>query len=135
MMRCGEMLELTRDHAVTVTGRVDSTAAYLAHAEVAVAPLRIARGVQNKVLEAMAMARAVVVSRDAMTGISAKSGQHLICAETPQQWIDACVSLARNPGEARRMGQAARKLMLEVYNWEAQFAQLDLMLGPAAGAN
>jgi len=48
--------------------------------------------------------------------------------------IDACVVCAK-PGEARRMGQAARKLMLDVYNWEAQFAQLDLMLGPVASAN
>jgi hypothetical protein len=83
----------------------------------------------------MAMALPVVVSKGAMTGISATSGEQLICADAPQQWIDACVSLARNPGEARRMGQAARKLMLDVYNWEAQFAQLDLMLGPAASAN
>jgi len=87
-------------------------------------------GIQNKVLEAMAMALPVVVSKGAMTGISATSGVQLICADAPQQWIDACVSLARNPGEARRIGQAARKLMLDVYNWEAQFASsTDARLG------
>ena len=131
----GNVQRLGDEPGVIVTGRVESTAAYLAHAQAGVAPLQIARGIQNKVLEAMAMALPVVVSKGAMTGISATSGEQLICADAPQQWIDACVSLARNPGEARRMGQAARKLMLDVYNWEAQFAQLDLMLGSAASAN
>jgi polysaccharide biosynthesis protein PslH len=129
----GSVQGLGHEPAVIVTGRVESTAAYLAHAQVAVAPLQIARGIQNKVLEAMAMAVPVVVSKGAMTGISATSGEQLICADAPRQWIDACVSLARNPGEAHRMGQAARKLMLDLYNWEAQFARLDRMLGPAAG--
>ena len=113
---------------VIVTGRVESTAAYLAHAQVVVAPLRIARGIQNKVLEAMAMAKAIVVSKGAMTGIAAKSGDQLICADTLTEWVDACTSLALDPDEARRMGRAARKLMLEVYNWQAQFARLDRML-------
>jgi len=129
-----EVQQLARWKGVVVTGRVESTAAYLAHTTVAVAPLQIARGVQNKVLEAMAMACAVVASQGAMTGIAAKPGEHLICAETPEQWIDACVSLARNSGAAQSMGHAARQLMLDTYNWEAQFARLDDMLGATRAA-
>jgi glycosyltransferase involved in cell wall biosynthesis len=113
---------------VLVTGRVPSVAAYLAHAQVAVAPLRIARGIQNKVLEAMAMAMPIVVSSGALTGIRARPGEHLILAETPREWAEACFELVRNPEEARRLGQAARKLVLDEYTWEAQFARLDRLL-------
>jgi sugar transferase (PEP-CTERM/EpsH1 system associated) len=113
---------------VVVTGRVPSVAAYLAHAQVAVAPLRIARGIQNKVLEAMAMAMPIVVSSGALTGIRAKSGEHLICAETPQEWSEACIRLVRDREDARRLGRAARKLVVDEYTWEAQFAKLDRLL-------
>jgi sugar transferase (PEP-CTERM/EpsH1 system associated) len=123
-----EVLKLGELAGVIVTGRVPSVAAYLAHAQVAVAPLRIARGIQNKVLEAMAMAMPIVVSSGALTGIRARSGEHLICAETPQEWSDACIRLVRDRGEASRLGQAARKLVLDQYTWEAQFARLDRLL-------
>jgi len=113
---------------VLVTGRVPSVAAYLAHAQVAVAPLRIARGIQNKVLEAMAMAMPIVVSSGALTGIRARSGEHLICAETPKEWSEACIRLVRDREEARRLGQSARKLALDDYTWDAQFARLDRFL-------
>jgi sugar transferase (PEP-CTERM/EpsH1 system associated) len=123
-----EVRKLGELPGVLVTGRVPSVAAYLAHAQVAVAPLRIARGIQNKVLEAMAMAMPIVVSSGALTGIRARPGEHLILAETPREWAEACVELVRNPEEARRLGQAARKLVLDEYTWEAQFARLDRLL-------
>jgi len=125
---------LGREPGVIVTGRVDSVAAYLAHAQVAVAPLLIARGIQNKVLEAMAMAMPVVVSRGALTGIRARSGEHLICADTPEEWLAACVGLVHDRDRARRLGEAARNLVLETYTWEAQFARLDRILGLAGTA-
>jgi sugar transferase (PEP-CTERM/EpsH1 system associated) len=122
---------LGQDPGVIVTGRVPSVAAYLAHAQVAVAPLRIARGIQNKVLEAMAMAMPIVVSSGALTGIRARSGEHLVCADTPGEWIAACVGLVGDRDRARRLGQSARKLVLDAYTWEAQFARLDRALGQA----
>lgn len=124
-----DVRKLAAEPAVIVTGRVASVTAYLAHAQVAVAPLQIARGVQNKVLEAMAMAKPVVVSKGAMTGIAARSGEHLMCAESPSEWIEACVGLIRDPDRARRMGVAARRLVIERYNWEAQFRRLGRLLG------
>ena len=123
-----DVQKLAAAPAVIVTGRVESVAAYLAHAQVAVAPLQIARGIQNKVLEAMAMAMPIVVSPGALTGIAATAGEHLVCAETPAQWIEACISLVRDPERARQMGRAARKLVADAYNWEAQFARLDRLL-------
>jgi sugar transferase (PEP-CTERM/EpsH1 system associated) len=113
---------------VVVTGRVPSTAAYLAHASVAVAPLRIARGVQNKVLEAMAMARPIVATEAAMTGLAAVPGRDLLCAESAAEWVDACVRLLSDAELATRMGRAARRLVEQNYNWEAQFSKLDAML-------
>lgn len=123
-----EVAALGLQDGIVVTGRVESTAAYLAHACAAVAPLRIARGVQNKVLEAMAACCPAVVSREALTGIDAEDGRHLIRAETPAEWIAACAGLARDRSRARAMGVAARALMLRNHAWESQFARLDAML-------
>jgi glycosyltransferase involved in cell wall biosynthesis len=64
-----------------------------------------------------------------MTGIAATPGTDVICAVEPTQWIDACLRLLSDPAEARRIGTAARRLVLERYNWDAQFARLDRLLG------
>jgi glycosyltransferase involved in cell wall biosynthesis len=71
--------------------------------------LQIARGVQNKVLEAMAARCPVVVSKGALTGIDAEDGRHLVCAETPAEWIAACVGLAQDRARARRMGDGGAR--------------------------
>ena len=123
-----EVVALGLQAGVVVTGRVASTAAYLAHASAAVAPLQIARGVQNKVLEAMAARCAVVLSKGALTGIDADDGTHLIVADTPAEWIAACCMLAQDRPRARRIGDAARALMLRNHGWDSQFARLDAML-------
>lgn len=123
-----EVQRLADGEGIFVTGRVESVAAYLAHAEVAVAPLRIARGIQNKVLEAMAMAMPVVVSPGALTGIAARSGEHLLCADSVDEWVRGCVELVHDKGRAAGMGEAGRKLVLDLYNWDAQFARLDKLL-------
>lgn len=115
---------------VIVTGRVESVAAYLAYAQVAVAPLQIARGIQNKVLEAMAMALPVVASPGALTGITAEAGKHLVCADTVNQWVQECIALIRQPQRAREIGIAARGLTLELYTWDAQFTKLERLLKP-----
>jgi sugar transferase (PEP-CTERM/EpsH1 system associated) len=123
-----EVQALADGSSVIVTGRVESVAAYLAHAQIAVAPLQIARGIQNKVLEAMAMAMPVVVSKGALTGVNATPGEHLVCAETPEQWTDACVGLMRDPERSRLLGAAARQFVLSHFNWDAQFKRLDRLL-------
>lgn len=125
-----EVQALASGDDIVVTGRVDSVAAYLAHAQVAVAPLRIARGIQNKVLEALAMAMPVVVSPGALTGIAASPGEHLECADSVADWERACIDLIRDAARAKQMGQAGRRLVLDLYNWDAQFARLDRLLQP-----
>ena len=120
-----EVKALESRDGVVVTGAVESTAAYMAHAQVAVAPLQVARGVQNKVLEAMAMELPVVVTSGAMTGIAAAPGEHLELAEGADDWVKRCIALIEQPERAQRMGLAARALVCEHYNWNAQFELLD----------
>jgi spore maturation protein CgeB len=85
-----------------------------------VVPLRIARGVQNKVLEAMAAARVVLCSPQAAAGIEAVAGQHLLVAETPEQWVDQLEQLLTNSEDRRRIATAARSHIQQHYNWDAR---------------
>ncbi|MEW6513495.1 MAG: TIGR03087 family PEP-CTERM/XrtA system glycosyltransferase [Pseudomonadota bacterium] len=113
---------------VVVTGTVDDVRPYLAHARVAVAPLRIARGIQNKVLEAMAMARPVVASTACAGPIAAELGQELLAAETPDQYVAQIESLLAAPVHADNIGKAARNRVLASYSWDAHLAPIDRYL-------
>jgi len=111
---------------VTVTGRVPDVRPYLAHATAAVAPLRIARGIQNKVLEAMAMGRPVVVSPEALEGIEAAPGRDVLLATGEEGLARACVDAAGPAGPA--IGAAGRRCVVEHYAWPARLAALDALL-------
>jgi glycosyltransferase involved in cell wall biosynthesis len=113
---------------VIVTGEVPDVRPWLAAASVVVAPLEIARGVQNKVLEAMAMARPVVASPAAFEGIDAEPGRHLIVAHG-YEMANAVSHMLTHPDEAAAMGEAARQQVINRYDWDAQLAALDGMLG------
>jgi sugar transferase (PEP-CTERM/EpsH1 system associated) len=118
---------------VTVTGSVPDVRPYLAHAALAVAPLRIARGTQNKVLEAMAMGIAVVASTNAAAGIDAAAGRDFLVAEDEAAFIDACRHVLG--GGSPELGQAARARVLADYSWDANLALLETLLdSPAAAA-
>ena len=100
-----------------------------------VAPLRIARGIQNKVLEAMAMARPVVASPQAAEGIDARDGDHLLVAADPAQEAERVLALLADPARAQALGLAARARMEQRYRWSATLADLpDMLLGPAPAA-
>ncbi|TXG85376.1 MAG: TIGR03087 family PEP-CTERM/XrtA system glycosyltransferase [Sphingomonadales bacterium] len=114
---------------VHVTGRVPDVRPYLEAADIAVAPLRIARGIQNKVLEAMAMARPVVCTPEAFEGIEATNGAALQVAESADQTADAILALMQDPVRRQAMGAAARAVILERYDWDTALAALDPMLG------
>jgi sugar transferase (PEP-CTERM/EpsH1 system associated) len=109
---------------VNVAGAVDDIRPWIASADVVVAPLRIARGIQNKVLEAMAMARPVVASAAAAEGIIARDGEHFIVAADDAAMADAISALIANPDRSAAMGRAARAHMLDRYQWDAQLAPL-----------
>jgi len=120
--------ELSKLKNVIVTGEVPDVRPWLAAASVVVAPLDIARGVQNKVLEAMAMARPVVASPAAFEGIDAEPGKHLIVAHG-YEMANAVSHMLTHPDEAAAMGQAARQQIINRYDWDAQLAALDGLLG------
>jgi len=115
---------LGRRTGVRVTGFVDDVVAELATADLFVAPLRIARGVQNKVLEALAFGLPVVATPQALEGIDAEPGRHLLVAADPDEFAAAVIGLLRRPDQARAMGQAARRHMASHYRWEQTLAPL-----------
>ena len=106
-----------------MTGRVADVRPYLAHASCVVAPLHIARGLQNKVLEAMAMARPVVATPAACEGLSAKAGQDLLLAETADAFASAVSSIVA--GGLQDLGRQARLCVEADYNWSRNLQVLD----------
>jgi glycosyltransferase involved in cell wall biosynthesis len=116
---------------IIVTGAVPDVRSWLAAADVVAAPLRIARGIQNKVLEAMAMARPVVASPAAFEGIEAEPGRDLIVAGTAEAQAEAIAGLLADPRRAKGLGEAARRRMEQVYRWDARLAPLGGIVGAA----
>jgi sugar transferase (PEP-CTERM/EpsH1 system associated) len=115
---------------VQVTGAVDDMRSWLAAADVVVAPLRIARGIQNKVLEAMAMARPVVASPAAFEGIEAEPGRDLVVADGAGAMAEAVSRLLADPAEVGRLGRAGRACVERSYSWEARLAPLAEIVFP-----
>jgi sugar transferase (PEP-CTERM/EpsH1 system associated) len=116
---------------VHVTGRVDDTRPYIAHATACVCPLRLARGIQNKVLEGMAMGRPVIASPAAFEGIRAEPGRDVLVAETAEEFVAAISSLTE--GAHAAMGSAARQAMLAGYDWESSLGKLDRIMAACEG--
>ena len=112
-----------------VWGRVDDVRDWLKGADIAIAPLEIARGVQNKVMEAMAMELPVVLTRAAATGIDAVDGHHFVIADTDEELAAAIVSQAQAPAEANVLGMAARRFVVEQQSWQSALAPLPEMIG------
>ena len=113
---------------VTVTGTVPDVRPYLQHAAAVVAPLRVARGIQNKILEAMAMGRPVVASGSCVEAIDARVGEELISATTGDDFVRGIDALLRAPADAACIGVAGRRRVVESYSWEAHLAGIDRYL-------
>lgn len=124
---------LGRLDGVRVTGGVPDVRPYLRDAVVAV-PLRIARGIQNKVLEALAAGAPVIASRPAVQGIRAEAGKHLLVADSPADWLAALHRLAERPAEAAALGSRGRQLVCRQYSWSAALGPLVTALREQATA-
>ena len=111
--------------AVAVTGTVPDVRPYLQHAAAVVAPLRLARGVQNKVLEAMAMARPVVAAGSCVGAINASPGRDILVADHASAFLEQLGTLFDAPAQAAAIGQAGRRCVVDHYSWPAQLAHLD----------
>lgn len=124
------IMKLDGQPNVSVLGPVNDVREVLRTASVIIAPLRTARGVQNKVLEAMACARTVIVSPQALEGIHATPGEHLVLAETPRQWADYAFRLIEDVETRGRIASAARKQVERYYDWSSAIApMIDLVRG------
>lgn len=114
---------------VHVWGRVPDVRPWLAGADLALVPLEIGRGVQNKVLEAMAMALPVVLTPEAATGIGARDGTDLLLATDDTALAAACIALLEDPARRAAMGRAARDHVVAQASWQAALAQLPALIG------
>jgi len=130
-----EVQALARTEGIVVTGRVPDVRPYLQHARAVVAPMRVARGIQNKVLDAMAMGRPVVVSAAAAKSLSGRVGVDFVVADNAADFAAAVLDLLpAEPGDA--MGRAARALVLADYDWPTNLAAVaKLLAGPASVAH
>jgi sugar transferase (PEP-CTERM/EpsH1 system associated) len=114
---------------VRIWGEVPDVKPYLAAADIVTVPLEIARGVQNKVLEAMAMACPIVLTSGAATGIGAENGTHFAIEDGTEAITARIHSLLVNRGAAQAMGQAARRFVVERRSWESMLAGLPNIVG------
>ena len=128
------VLQLQQQAGIEVTGRVPDVRPYLARAWAAVAPMRVARGVQNKVLEGMAMARPVIPSAMGLEGIDATPNEDVFVAESSDEYLDALQALEIRDA-ATALGARARDLVLRQYAWESTLKPLgELLDGPECAA-
>ena len=129
-----DVRRLARHPGITVTGAVEDVRPYLADAAVAIAPFRIARGVQNKVLEAMACAVPVVGTSLAFQGLAAGDGDGIRVADAPEAFAAAVVALLRDPALRREQGQRARRYVERHHRWDEVGTALEsLLLAVAEG--
>ncbi len=120
-------------NGVRVWGEVPDVRPFLAAADLVVAPLTIARGVQNKVLEAMAMARPVLLTPQAATGIEAIDKRDFHIAHTDEDLIDAALVLLRDDAKAAVLGRNARQFVLDNQSWPAMLAPFERLVRNCEG--
>lgn len=124
-----ELIKLAeKDNGIEVTGFVDDILPYFHSADVFVAPFRLARGVQNKVLQAFACGLPVVSTPMGAEGIECKDQQDVFIANTPKDFVDAIITLSRDAALGLEVGENARTLIEKLYSWEGQLMPLDQAL-------
>lgn len=111
-----------------VAGSVPDVRPYFRAARAYIAPLELGRGVQNKVLEAMAMRVPVVASPLAIAGLAAEPGRHVVECRTAAEYADAVADLLEDPSRGGVLANAALDLVLTRYSWEQHLALLDEVL-------
>lgn len=127
-----EVRQLAKLPGIALAGQVPDVRPHLAEAALAVVPLRVARGVQNKVLEALAVAKAVVASPQSVEGLGVVPGVHLWVAEDPRRWADAVGELLGDAGQRRRLGAAARAFVESQHRWDRCLDPFSQLVGVRA---
>ena len=124
-----EVVRLGDRPGVEVVGTVPDVRPHVGGAALVVAPLRIARGVQNKVLEALAMGKAVLASEQAAEGLDAVPGIHLAVASSAPEWIEAAVGLLNDEQRRRRLGAEGRRYVEDAHRWDRCLRPFGTILG------
>jgi sugar transferase (PEP-CTERM/EpsH1 system associated) len=117
--------KLAELNGVEVVGPVPDVRPYLAKAAVAIAPLRLARGVQNKVLEALAMAKATVASPQALAGFHKPADLPALCATSSAEWINLVVRVLGDADLRHNLGESGRRYVESHHDWDRCLAPLD----------
>ncbi|HVC62137.1 MAG TPA: TIGR03087 family PEP-CTERM/XrtA system glycosyltransferase [Acetobacteraceae bacterium] len=125
-----EVRQLAALPGVQVTGRVPDTRPYIAAADVVVAPLRIARGIQNKILEAMAMGRPVVATPEAFAGVRATPGRDILLASGVDDTVRNIIDVL--DGRHATLGAAGRRAVEAAHQWPVTLRPLDRLFGDTA---
>ncbi len=113
---------------VTVTGSVPDVRPFVTRAALTVAPLEIARGTQNKILESMAMGVPVVCSRQAVGGVDAVAGEHLLAYDTREQFVEAVLGVLQSPALRATLAEAGRARVLANHSWAASMRRMDVLI-------
>lgn len=122
-----EVFALHNEPMVSVTGRVADLRPYMNQAQVAVAPLQVGAGLQNKVLEGMSMGLPMVITSVANEGIQAIDCENVLIADHAPAFADSVVTLLQNAERRRQLGSAARKFIVEQWSWDKHFGDLESM--------
>jgi len=129
-----EIRDLEKNPGVSVTGTVPDVRDHVRASALSVAPLAIARGTQNKILESMAMGVPVVCSKIAAGGVDAVPGQYLLVGKSPDQYTDNIIRLLESADERRELSIAARQRVLSSHSWPASMTKLDTIIGAVVGS-
>ncbi len=116
--------QLAQIDGVTLVGEVPDVRPHLHAADIAISPLKLARGIQNKVLEAMASGLPVVTTSQSAEGIDAIDGQEFVIADTVEAWLESLSQLSQDAPKRQSIGQSARQRVLDDYSWQAKLAPL-----------
>ncbi|NNL89844.1 MAG: TIGR03087 family PEP-CTERM/XrtA system glycosyltransferase [Marinicaulis sp.] len=123
-----ELLALHQRDGIIVTGRVDDIRPWLALAKVAIAPMRVAQGIQNKVLEAMAMGKPVVASTAAATGLRVCDGESILIRDGVENVAGEILQLLNDKVMRQEIGDNARRCVIEIYNWDRQLQRFSIAI-------
>lgn len=123
-----QVRELGNLPGVTVTGSVPDVRPYVQGSAVMVAPVNIARGTQNKILESMAMGVPVVTSPTCAGGVDAVAGEHFLVASTPEEYIQAILKILDDAAERNRLAHAGRERVLSSHVWDKAMSRFDDIL-------
>lgn len=128
-----KLLQFGADARITITGTVPDMRPYIGGATATILPMRYGVGIQNKVLEAMAMATPVITSSKTLGALQAQVNQDLIAADTPQAMAASALALLENPARGAEVGAAGRRYVEQYHNWDTVAETLATVYRQARG--